>query len=111
MEIFKEKVLWIPAGLTVALLGAGLLFALIQIGGLGSPVILHFDQFRGVDFIGTVGDFWGIWLGGLALVGINAVLAGVALRRERFLAHLFLAANVLLSLFLFVFTIVVATAN
>ncbi len=111
MAVFKSKVLWIPLGLTIALTAAGLIVGLVKISGLGYPVIIHFDQFHGVDFIGTATDFWGVWLGGLALLILNGILSEVFFRRERFLAYLFLSANALLALLMFIFAVVVAAAN
>jgi hypothetical protein len=111
MSVFKNKVLWIPLGLAAALAMASLTLGLIKMSGLGYPVIIHFDQFRGVDFIGAAGDFWGIWLGGLAILALNTFLSAAFSRRERFLVYLFLSANVLIALFMLIFTAVVAAAN
>ncbi len=111
MAIFKGKALWIPLGLTAAFFAAGAIIGLLKVNGLGYPVIIHFDQFQGVDFVGSASDFWGIWLGGLAIAALNCVLSEVFFRRERFLAYLFIAANALIGLFTLIFAAVVASAN
>jgi hypothetical protein len=93
------------------LTAASLALGLIKVSGLGYPVIIHFDQFRGVDFIGTASDFWGIWLGSFIMLSLNTSLSIVFFRRERFLTYLFLSADVLLALFMLIFTAVVVATN
>ncbi|MCL4404038.1 hypothetical protein M1432_01730 [Patescibacteria group bacterium] len=111
MEIVKEKALWVPIGLTLALAAAGLVLGAVAIKNVSAPLIIHFDQFHGVDFVGSVADFWGIWLGGLAVIVLNAALSTVLYRRERFLAYLLLAGNALIALLMLVLAAVVVGAN
>ncbi len=111
MNIFKQKVLLILMGLTGILFGASLTMALFRLGGLSYPVILHFDPFRGVDFLGNMTDFWAVWIGGFVLMVINVWLGETFFKRERFLSYLFISANVIIALLILIITGVVIGAN
>ena len=111
MEIVKEKAFWIPVGLALAMTLAGLALGIFAIKNVSAPLIIHFDQFHGVDFVGSVADFWGIWFGGLAIIVLNTALSAMLYHRERFLAYLFLAGNALIALLMLVFTAVVVGTN
>lgn len=111
MNIFKQKVLLILMGLTGLLFGGSLILALFRLNGLSYPIILHFDPFRGVDFLGNINDFWTIWGSGLLLVVLNTWLSETLFRRERFLSYLFLSANALIALLILIITGVVIGAN
>ncbi len=111
MNIFRQKILLVLMGLTGALFGASLILALFRLNGLSYPIILHFDPFRGVDFLGNMTDFWSIWAGGLVFVILNTWLSETLFERERFLSYLFIAANVLIALLMLIITGVVAGAN
>jgi len=111
MNIFKQKILLILMGITGVLFGASLVLALFRLNGLSYPVILHFDPFRGVDFLGDMTDFWSIWAGSLIFTGLNTWLAETLFYRERFLSYLFISANVLIALLILIITGVVIGAN
>jgi len=111
MNIFKQKVLLALMGLTGVLFGGSLILALFRLGGLSYPIILHFDPFRGVDFLGNLTDFWTIWASGLVLTAINTWLGETLFERERFLSYLFISANVLIALLILIISGVVIGAN
>ena len=111
MTIFREKILLILIGISAALFAASLLLTFFRLNGLSYPVILHFDAFRGVDFVGNLADFWTIWAGGIIIAAANLWLAVSLFHRERFLSYLFVSANVLIALLTLIITGVVASAN
>jgi hypothetical protein len=111
MTLFRQKVLLILMGLTAALFLASLVLSLLRLGDLSYPVILHFDAFNGVNFVGNMTDFWSIWFSGLVIVVLNTWLAGTLFRRERFLSYLFVSVNVLIALLVLIITGVVVSAN
>jgi hypothetical protein len=111
MKILKQRVILMLMGLTGALFGASLVLALFRLNGLSYPVILHFDPFRGVDFLGNIADFWLVWIGGIILVALNTWLAENIFERERFISYFFISVNVLISLFILIITGVVIGAN
>ena len=111
MAIFREKIFLILIGISAALFVAGLLLGIFRLNGLSYPIILHFDAFRGVDFVGNLTDFWTIWAGGIVIATVNLRLAASLFHRERFLSYLFVSANVLVALLTLIITGVVASAN
>jgi hypothetical protein len=111
MKIFRRKILLILLGITGALFGASLVLALFRLNGLSYPVILHFDPFRGVDFLGNIADFWLVWGGGVIFVALNTWLAETIFERERFISYFFVSVNVLIALLILIITGVVIGAN
>lgn len=110
-SIFRKKPLLVLSGLSgIAILGS-LILAFLKLKGLSYPLVLHFDIFRGVDFLGDTTDFWGIWLGGFACIILNFFLGEVMFKKERVLSYVFLAINLLLALLLFIITAIVIGAN
>ncbi len=87
------------------------IFAISKLDHLTYPAILHFDKWNGVDFLGDQSDFLGILCSGLAFIGINLVLAAILFKKERVLAYMFLAANLLLAILLSIFSIVITFNN
>ncbi len=110
-EILKQKPLLILSGITGGIIAINLVFLFTKLGGLSYPLVLHFDSFHGVDFLGDVSDFWGIWLGGAVLITLNFFLGGALFRKERVLSYVFFATNVLLATLLFVITAIIIATN
>ncbi|HXF43878.1 MAG TPA: hypothetical protein VNK70_00125 [Candidatus Paceibacterota bacterium] len=75
-----------------------LVLVIVNIGDVASPVLIHFDKFRGIDSLGEKSDIWEIWFGGAVLLVINSVLSGVFYTRERSLSYVFAAAALIISL-------------
>ncbi len=98
-------------GLAAALFLASFLLSIFKLNNLSYPIILHFDIFRGVDFIGDITDFWSIWASGFFIAVINVWLGETLFHRERFLAYFFLSADVLIALLVLIITGVVIGAN
>ncbi len=100
------------------LLGMSALFLLItiglvvpKIGGLTYPSIIHFDKWNGVNFLGDQADFLGVLFTGIVFIALNAFLSSRLFHKERFAAYFFLAANVLISILLLVFSATVIGNN
>ena len=73
MAILKQKVLQFSWDSQRCFFGSFVL-SILKLNNLSYPVILHFDAFRGVDFIGDMTDFRGIWASRLFITIINAWL-------------------------------------
>jgi len=94
-RFFEEKPLVILICTSAVFLTTAALFVLFS--DLTPPLVLHFDDFYGVNFFGTVGDAWGLWLLGVVLTLVNAGLGEVLLFRERFLSFVLFATATLFS--------------
>ena len=97
-----NRVLLIFLVLTAVLLAASALVLYLNIDKLSYPVILHFNAFQGVDLVGNKADIWSIVAMGFAVVIMNTVLSRVLFYRERLMAYILLAANVILAFFAFI---------
>ncbi len=80
-------------------------------GRLAPLIVLHFDALHGVDTFGTRASIWGMWALGLTMNILNGGLAYEFYNRERFLAYLYLGANVLISLIALISVGVMVTVN
>ncbi len=110
-SIFTQKPLLILSGISGVIIVANLIFLFAKLGGLSYPLVLHFDSFHGVDFLGDISDFWGFWLGGIALIILNFFIGEALFRKERALSYVFIAANALLSILLLVISAVIVATN
>lgn len=111
MNIFKEKALTILFGVSALFLVISFGTILFKIGGLSTPLIIHFDAFQGVDFFGEKADFWAIWIVGLVIMVINYFLANVFFHRERVLTYIIASVNTLIGIFLFVAVATIISVN
>jgi hypothetical protein len=87
------------------------LLIVFKISDLTSPLILHFDFSRGVDRFGEKTDLWFIWFEVFLFVVVNTFLSYYLFFRERAFSYIFLGANVLLSLLLFIALATIVSIN
>ncbi|MDO8585062.1 MAG: hypothetical protein Q7R85_03000 [bacterium] len=80
----------------IAIAGA---FAYYAFSDVKHLLIVHFDAFRGIDFLGTPRDVFGIAATALAVNGVNAFLAGAFWKRYPFLAAVIAVTTLVFSLF------------
>lgn len=111
MVIFKEKILLIFLILSLLFLLISAAFIFFNAEKLSSPLILHFDSYRGVDRMGEIADLWLILILGLLAAIINSVLAEVFFYRERILAYLLSGTNVFIGLLVLIAVTVIISVN
>ena len=111
VTFLKQKVILSLFILSFVLLFLSLVLFSIKSGGLSSPLILHFDDFRGIDWFGEKTDVLWIWFTGLVALLINSILSRTVFYKERFLSYLFLGSNVLIAFLILVFISVVISVN
>lgn len=78
---------------------------------MSQPIILHFDNFKGVDAFGDKIDVWGIWLMGLAMILINLVLGELFFYKERVVSYLLVSVNILISILILIISAVIINVN
>ena len=111
MNILNQKILRIFLILSGAILLFSLILIYLNIGRLSQPIILHFDNFKGVDAFGDKIDVWGLWLVGLAMILINLALGELFFYKERVLSYLLVGINILFSILLLVIVAVIINVN
>jgi hypothetical protein len=111
MVIFKEKPILIIMALTGGLFLLSLLLVSFNVAGFSSPVILHFDVFRGIDLFGEKIDVWVFLLTAFLIGFLNIILGEAFFYRQRLLAYLLISANLLFALLTLVAVGVIVTVN
>lgn len=102
IRLIKEKVLLVFIALSLALMIFSLGLIFFNIDKLSSPVILHFDEFKGIDLFGEGRDLWGIWLAGFVAIAFNIFLGHALFYRERALTYLLVGSGLLISILILV---------
>lgn len=83
----------------------------VGLGESGNLLILHFDIFKGINFLGSRGQLFGVFGSVLFIAVLNFVLASVFYKRNRFLAHLFAWADVFLLGLILIYFIAIISVN
>ncbi|MCX6788475.1 MAG: hypothetical protein WCO21_02660 [bacterium] len=107
----KHRVFSALVLITLLLTLVSLLILALNYGRLGQSIVLHFDQFHGVDVFGSRSSILWIWLLGIAVLSVNSGLIYEFYNRERFLSYIFLGASVLSSLFVLIVISVIVSIN
>jgi len=88
-KLVRDRYFSITIGLSflILILSASLFY--VQISPLEKPLILHFDSYMGIDFLGSKAQVFQIILSVFILFIINLFLAAFLYNRERFLSYMF----------------------
>lgn len=87
-KIFKDRYAIMPFLASLIIIAIAFLVVFINLGGVQSLLIIHFDSYKGIDFLGNKTDVLNILLFALAIIIINMILARELYFRERFLSYL-----------------------
>ncbi|HDH31549.1 MAG TPA: hypothetical protein ENH26_02110 [Candidatus Wolfebacteria bacterium] len=87
--ILRDKYLRVVFGLSFLILILISCIAYIKLGENTAPLILHFDIYKGIDFLGGRIEAFGILISSFAMILINLLLANSFYNRERFLSYIF----------------------
>jgi len=109
--IIKDKYLRVIFAINAAILLV--VFALIYSNfiGIKSPIIIHFDAYKGIDFLGTRIDIFGIFLSALVIFVINLFFANYLFYRERFLSYLFASTTLFLMILFLIAVAAIISVN
>ncbi len=83
----------------------------IHIAPLGNFLLVGFDGFRGINFLGSVDDVRGILITGGIISAVNIALSWVLRKRDRFLAHLLPFLNLLIALLILMVITFIVVSN
>ena len=106
-----DRYILIPAIAVVLLLVVAFLLAYFSFGGAGNILVVHFDAFRGIDFLGDKTDVYGIIGIGAVLALVNFTLVRVLYSRDKFLARFIVFASVFISILIFVTVVAIISVN
>ena len=111
MKVFKNKnfVIIFGLGLGFLILTAGV--AYLRLAEIRTPLIIHFDAFKGIDFLGDRFDVFNILIVALAIVLINLFLAEFIFDRQRFLSFAFAFIGLAISILILIAISVIIAVN
>jgi len=111
MNFWKEKSLRMIFMLGGGIILVSFIFIAFRVGRLTTPVILHFDNFNGIDLFGDRSNVWGVWFLGFIIAFMNAGFAEFFYYRSRILSYVFLTTNFFVSILLLVAVSVIVAVN
>ena len=109
--IYKDKLIQLSVLLSAILLIIGFSTAFVRLADAQHLLIIHFDSYQGIDFLGAKSDVFKILLVGIALSLINIILSEIFYQRERFFSYLLIFSNVLVSLLILLTIFVIVSVN
>jgi len=110
-KLVKDKYFSITIGLSFLILVLAASIFYVQIGSSEKPLILHFDSYRGIDFLGSKAQVFEILLSVFLLLLINLFLAGFLYNRERFLSYMFVFVSLEIAILILIAISVIISVN
>ena len=109
---YQQPIILALFGLSFLFLLLGLVFILVTIKDPLSPnIILHFDVYKGIDFLGSADKLYEILISGFLVVFINMVLVRAMFHVEPFFSYILCSVSALSSLLIFVSIAVIIGLN
>ena len=109
--IIKDKFTAIPFALSAVFLVVAFSYAYVNFADFQNLLIVHFDSYRGADFLGDPSDVFGILGVALVILIINGFVADELYWRERFLAYVFACGSAFLSLLILMAVLAIISVN
>jgi hypothetical protein len=110
-RLARDRYFSVAIGLSFLILIIASAIFYVRVEPTDKPLILHFDSYRGIDFLGSRAQVFGIILSVFVLLLINFFLARLLYDRERLLSYIFVFASLLLSILILMAVSVIISAN
>jgi len=110
-NLIKDKYLRVVAVASLLILFLTALIFYFTLGSITTPLIIHFDAYKGIDFLGSRLDVFGILLSALVMILINLFLSNFLYNRERFLSYIFTFVSLLISILILIAIGVIISVN
>ncbi len=111
MKVFKNKNFVIIFGLSLGLLILTALAVYLKVAEIATPLIVHFDIYEGIDFLGNRIDIFNILIITLIILLINFILAVFFFDRQRFLSFVFAYVSLAISILILIAISVIISIN
>lgn len=85
--------------------------AYVAFAGSSDLLVIHFDVYKGIDFLGIKTDVFGFLSVGVVVNIVNFILAAAFYYRERFLSRFLAYFSVFFSLLILIATAVIISVN
>ena len=110
-RIKRSKAVSIAFGASALLVMGGWLRAYFALRATTQPLIIHFNNYEGINQIGGMGDLLNTAIFGLVVVLVNFGIALALEERDRFLGKLIAAATAVFAILLFIGFSVIVSVN
>ncbi len=104
--VLKNKTFCLVWALGFLLLIIAFFVAYLNLFSLEIPLVIHFDAYRGIDFLGSLSAIFYILIFAFFINILNIILAETIFNRERILSYLMLFITLFLD-----FTVLVAISS
>lgn len=111
MNIFKDKYLRVVFVLSFLVLIFALAEIFLQLNKLSVPLIIHFDAYRGIDFLGGKMEIFGILISSFVTIFINFIIGNFFYNREKFISYGLGLASLGLSILILIAVSVIMSIN
>lgn len=98
-------------GVVIAFYGITAVLMLTKFASRREAIVLHFDAYRGIDFVGGRIDLFGILFSGFFMIALNFLLADFLYARDRFFSYILSFASLLLVTLITVIMMVAYSVN
>jgi len=88
-NVLKDKYLRVVFILSFLILFFLSLVSFVKLADISSTLIIHFDVYQGIDFLGGKMEIFGILFSAFVMILINFFLADFLYHRQRFLSYIF----------------------
>jgi hypothetical protein len=109
--IVRDRHFSITAGLGFLILFLAAALFYVGIEPTGKPLILHFDSYRGIDFLGSRWQVFKIIWSAFFILLINFLLGWFLYDKHRFLSYIFVFASLWISVLILIAVNVIISAN
>ncbi len=110
-EFKKDKFLFYPFLASFGLILIGLIVALLGLLKISNLLIMHYDGYKGIDFLGDKKDVFNVIGLSAIMVILNFWLAKKLYFKERFLAYLLSFSTPLFSLLILIGVFAIISIN
>ncbi len=110
-RIFKDTKTVLPFGTSFFILVVAFSVAYMNLKNLSNLLVVHFDVYKGIDFLGNKTDVFNVlYFGGIVII-LNMILAHSIYLRERFLAYVLAFISPVFSALIFISVLAIISIN
>ena len=110
-HVLKDKYLRVVFVLIFLILFFLSLVSFVKLADISSPLIIHFDVYKGIDFFGGKTKIFGILFSAFIMILINFFLADFLYNRQRFLSYIFSFGSLAISILILIAVSVIISVN
>ncbi|MEK9154746.1 MAG: hypothetical protein AAB596_01605 [Patescibacteria group bacterium] len=110
-NIIKDKHLRLVSGTTLVLVLLSSAMVYFKLKNASLPLVIHFNEYVGVDFFGGKFEALGITVSSFAIILVNFFLADFIYDRERFLSYILVFCSLGIAILILMAIYVIISVN